>query len=734
MKRLAEFCVDHRKTVFFSWVVVLVIAGIAAGGAGAKFSVNFQLPDSDSTQAINVLKDRFPAQSGDSAQIVYQAKTGTIADFQQQIEQSLAKICTPSQTAKSGCDPGIPYVSGVVSPFEVKQQVAKGGKIAFASVSFSKFSNDIPTGDLNEVITQANKAAGNGLVVAEGGQPIETATNNSGGGSSELISLIGAMVILLLVFGSFVAMGLPILTAVISLGTAISLITLATHIFSVADFAVPLASLIGLGVGIDYALFLMTRYRAGLGEGLEPRQAVIRAVDTAGRAVMFAGITVMIAVLGMVLLGVSFLYGPAVAASLAVLLTMTAALTLLPAMLGKVGDRVDRLRLPGMKPKPRVESPGGRWMRWSRFVERHPLATGGAALVVLVVLTIPVFSLDLGSADAGTDPTGSTTRQAYDLLAEGFGPGFNGPLEVVVELPSGARPITLAAELKRLGAKLGRDPDVAEVGQASLSPDKTAAVLNVIPKTSPQAQETEQLVKRIRSDVAPPFEQSSGTTIHVGGTTAIFADFATVLTEKLPLFIGVVVLLSAILLTAVFRSVFVPLKAVVMNLLSIGASLGIVVAIFQKGWAAGLFGVDAKAPIEPFLPVMVFAIIFGLSMDYEVFLMSRIHEEWEKRRDAPEAVARGLAATGRVITAAASIMVFVFASFALGDDRIIKLFGIGLASAVLIDAVIIRTILVPSIMVLLNRRAWWIPGWLDRLLPKLNVEPPETHEAEPAKT
>jgi RND superfamily putative drug exporter len=720
VKRLATFSVDHRRIVVAAWIAFLVIAGFAAGSVGAKYSEDFQLPDSDSTRAIDVLKDRFPAQSGDTAQIVYKAESGTVEDFKSEIEPTLAAIAK------------LPHISGVVSPFDAKQQISEDGTIAFAGLSFDKFSNDIPVGDLEDVIAEANKAAGDGLQVEEGGQPIETVRfNDQSGGSSELISLIGAIVILLIVFGSFVAMGLPILTAVISLGTALSLITLATHVFDVVDFATQLATLIGLGVGIDYALFLMTRYRAGLGEGLEPREAVIQAVDTAGRAVLFAGITVVIAVLGMILMGVSFLYGPAVASSLAVLLTMSAALTLLPAFLSKVGNRIDSWRLPGMKPKPRIENPDGRWMRWSRFIERRPWVTGLSALAVLVVLTIPVFSLDLGSADAGTDPTDSTTRKAYDLLAEGFGPGFNGPLQVVAEVPDGTSKADITTELKDLGTKLAADSDVASVEPPVLSPNGTAAVINVFPKTSPQDQATENLVKRIRDDIAPPVEQSSGATIHVGGNTAIFSDFASVLTEKLPLFIGVVVLLSAILLTAVFRSVLVPLKAVVMNLLSIGASFGIVVAIFQKGWGASLIGVDSKAPIEAFLPVMVFAIVFGLSMDYEVFLMSRIHEEWEKRKDASEAVARGLAATGRVITAAASIMIFVFASFALGDDRVIKLFGIGLASAVLIDAVLIRTVLVPSIMVLLQKRAWWLPGWLDRILPRLNVEPPHS-ESEPA--
>ena len=464
--------------------------------------------------------------------------------------------------------------------------------------------------------------------------------------------------------------------------------------------------MIGLGVGIDYALFILTRFRNGLDEGMEPREAAIAAIDTAGRAVLFAGITVIIALMGMMLLGLTFLYGVAMAAALAVLFTMIAALTLLPALLTIVGHRVDKLRIPGLgrgssnATKTRAGSAGA--ARSSAGPVLSAVLSGG----LLILLCIPTLSLRLGSNDAGTEPAGTTTREAYDLLAEGFGPGFNGPFVIAAALPEKGDDDGLdAAEAGSSTKTTG----VAATTPVMLNPAKNTAVFQVYPTTSPQSEETTELLDHIRDDLVPPIEAATDTRLHVGGITAIFEDFGTAIAEKLPLFIGVVVLLSALLLMAVFRSVLVPLKAVVMNLLSIGAAFGLIVAVFQWGWGASLIGVDGTGPIISFFPIFLFSIIFGLSMDYEVFLMSRIHEEWERSNDATEAVTRGLALTGRVITAAAAIMVTVFASFMLGDDRIIKLFGLGLASAVFIDAVIIRSVLVPAIMQLFGETSLVAP-------------------------
>jgi putative drug exporter of the RND superfamily len=404
-----------------------------------------------------------------------------------------------------------------------------------------------------------------------------------------------------------------------------------------------------------------------------------------------------------------------------VLFTMIAALTLLPAMLSMVGNWVNRLRIPGLGSGARSIDEGSWWFRWSGRIQRRPWIAALLSGAVLIALCIPTLSLRLGSNDAGTDPAGTTTREAYDLLAEGFGPGFNGPFVLAAELPEKGND----EALQDLRTQLKSEDGVEEVTDVTLNPNKTVGVFQLYPTTSPQSADTTDLLDHIRNDVIPPVEESTGAQVHVGGITAIFEDFGNAISAKLPLFIGVVVLLSALLLMIVFRSLLVPLKAIVMNLLSIGAAFGLIVAVFQWGWGASLIGVDATGPIISFFPIFLFSIVFGLSMDYEVFLMSRIHEEWEHNKDASEAVHRGLALTGRVITAAAAIMVTVFASFMLGEDRIIKLFGLGLASAVFIDAVIIRSVLVPAIMQLLGKRAWWFPAGLDRFLPRLHVEPAE---------
>src|SRR6476620_421624 len=712
MRRFATWTTGHRKTVIIGWIVALIGFGMIAGSVGADFSEEFQLPDSDSKQALDLLEERFPAQSGEAAQIVFKADQGVESPA---VERKMEGVFTKVD--------GFPQVSEVANPYKGggAAAVSDDGKIAYATVQFDVTGDKLNEDDVKEIISIAQGASGDGLQVELGGQPIAETQAEEGEDISFLVGLLAAIIVLLLTFGSVVAMGLPILTALFALGVGISLITLGTHLFPTADFAPFLATMIGLGVGIDYALFILTRFRNGLTEGMEPRDATIAAIDTAGRAVLFAGITVIIALLGMMLLGLSFLYGVAMAASLAVLFTMISALTLLPALLTIVGRRVDRLRIPGFGRGKRSVDEGSWWQRWSKRIQRRPWTAALLSGALLIALCIPALSLRLGTNDAGTEPAGKTTRQAYDLLAEGFGPGFNGPLVIAAALPEKGDDTGMVERRKELKEEAG----VAETTPIVLSPAKTAAVFQVYPTTSPQSEDTTELLDRIRSEVIPPIETRTGTQLHVGGINAIFEDFGNAITEKLPLFIGVVVLLSALLLMIVFRSIWVPLKAMAMNLLSIGAAFGLIVAVFQWGWGASLIGVDSTGPIISFLPIFLFSIVFGLSMDYEVFLMSRIHEEWEHTKDATEAVTRGLALTGRVITAAAAIMVTVFLSLAIGEDRIIKLFGLGLASAVFIDAVIIRSVLVPSIMQLLGTRAWWFPDWLDRILPRLHVEPAE---------
>ncbi len=718
MRRLATWCTGHRKTVILSWIVALVGVGMIAGSVGSDFSEDFKLPASDSTEAFDLLETKFPAQSGDTTTIVFKADEGVSSSAVRRTMEGLFA------EAKA-----LPHVSEVASPYagDGAAAISEDGKIAYATVQYDVFSSELEEGDTAKLIEEAEAANGNGLQVDLGGQPVEEARAEEEGDSSFAIGLLAAVVILLLTFGSVVAMGLPLVTALFALGVGLSLVTLGTHVFDTAEFAPQLAAMIGLGVGIDYALFILTRFRNGLDEGLEPRDASIAAVDTAGRAVLFAGVTVIIALMGMLLLGLSFLYGVAMAAAFAVLMTMIAALTLLPALLTIAGHRVDKLRIPGLGARKPSTTENTRWFRWSREIQRRPVASALLSGGLLLVLCIPTLSLRLGSNDAGTDPAGTTTREAYDLLAEGFGPGFNGPFSIVAALPAKGDDTALT-ELRR---ELAGSEGVAETTPVMLNPAQNTGVFQLYPTTSPQSEKTTELLDHIRDELIPPVERQTGARVHVGGITAIFEDFGTAISDKLPLFIGVVVLLSALLLMAVFRSVLVPLKAIVMNLLSIGAAFGLIVAVFQWGWGGSLIGLDGTGPIISFFPIFLFAIIFGLSMDYEVFLMSRIHEEWERDRDATLAVTRGLALTGRVITAAAAIMVTVFLSFMIGEDRIIKLFGLGLAAAVFIDAVIIRSVLVPALMQLFGERAWWLPSWLDRILPRLHVEPAE---GDPAPT
>jgi RND superfamily putative drug exporter len=518
-------------------------------------------------------------------------------------------------------------------------------------------------------------------------------------------------------------MALPLLSAALSLGVGISVIGLLSNLISMASFSSQLALLIGLGVGVDYALFVVSRYRQALLRGQSSEEAAVEALDTSGRAVLFAGITVCIALLGMFALGVSFLYGVAIAASIVVAFTVVAALTLMPALLGFFGPKLlsrgQRRALAGGTLTTGDESPA--WGRWARTLQKRPALLAGIAALVMLLIAVPFLSLRLGSSDQGSDPADTTTRKAYDLLARGFGPGFNGPLQLVARVDG----LVQEQAFAHVVAAAGRAPDVAAVSPLRVLPGRPGAppvaLARVIPRGSPQDASTTGLVHNLRDNVIPG---ASGGTVRVlvGGQTAIFNDFASVLSSKLPLFVGVVVLLSFLLLMAVFRSLIIPAMAALMNLLAVGAAFGVVTAVFQWGWLAGLIGVTRTGPIEAFLPVMVFAILFGLSMDYEVFLVSRIYEEWHRRRNNRAAIVHGLAATGRTITAAAAIMVLVFAAFVLGGERIIKLFGIGLASAVFLDAVIIRSILVPGLMLAIGERNWYLPKGLDRILPRLNVE------------
>jgi RND superfamily putative drug exporter len=529
----------------------------------------------------------------------------------------------------------------------------------------------------------------------------------------------------MITFGSLIAAGVPLLTAIFALGATLGLVPVISHLVDTPDFAGQLAALIGIGVGIDYALIVVSRYRAEHSRGLSRDDALLLAMDTAGRTVFFAGCTVIIALLGLLLLGLSFLYGAAIASAVAVLLTMLAALTLLPALLSRAGNWIDRVRLPLPGRKARAaklaaaapgESPA--WARWAELVLRRPWPAALVALLILLALAVPALHMRLGTSDAGLDPEGTTTRKAYDLVAEGFGAGTNGAFLLAVQLPEKGD----ASAAQRVAQAAAKDPDVVLVTPPQISKDGEVATITLFPKSGPQDEQTTKLLERLRDERLPAVEKATGAQVYVGGQVASQEDFTSVIAQKLPLFVGMVVLLSALLLMTVFRSVFIPIKAAVMNLLSIGAALGFLTLVFQDGYLADALGVGT-GPIEAFVPVMLFAIVFGLSMDYEMFLVSRVHEEWLRTQDASRAVRNGVASTGRVITAAAAIMIVVFGSFALTGERVITEFGLGLAMAILLDALVIRCLLVPAVMQLVGRYAWWFPTWLERRLPRVAIEP-----------
>jgi putative drug exporter of the RND superfamily len=707
MVNIARWTMAHRRIVVVAWIVAVVGIFAVSGSVGKKTASSFTLPGTGSQQAVDLLQSKFPAQAGDADQIVFQARTGTLTNAadRSSIQAMLARVAR------------LPHVTSVVSPYAAGQQaISRDGAIGFATVNFDESANALPVAAVNRVISTAESARSSTLNVQLGGQAIEQAQQASLGFAT-IVGIAAAIVILLISLGSFAAMGLPIATALLGLGAGIGVITLASHVIDMPSFASELALMIGLGVGVDYALFIVTRFRENYrSNGGDVAQAVEAAINTSGRAVLFAGVTVVIALLGMFALGVSLLSGAAVAASIGVVLVLAASLTLLPALLSLIGRRVGEAggRRSGRQAGP--ERPGF-WLRWVQRVQRRPALTAVAATALMLALAAPALGLRLASSDAGNDPASQTTRQAFDLLAKGFGPGFNGPLQLAVALPQAHD----TAALNSLSQAVKSTPGVVSVTRPELNRDGTAAAVVVYPSTSPQSAQTSSLVTRLRNSVIPPVERSSGARVYVGGATAAQVDFSHVLASKLPLFIGVVVALAALLLLVVFRSFVIPVQAALMNLLSIGASLGIVQAVFERGWGAGLFGSQA-GPIDSFIPVLTFAIVFGLSMDYEVFLVSRVHEEWQARRDPSAAVREGLARTGRVITAAAAVMVAVFAAFAISGDRVLAMFGLAMASAVFLDAIVVRMLLLPAVLELLGRTTWAMPRWLDRRLPRIAIE------------
>ena len=703
LTRLADFSFRRRGTVVLIWLAAMVgIIGIGSTFAG-EYNADYNTPGSDSKAAGDLTEKHFGGYSGQEIYVVWKDEQGAqSADAKQRLEGFF------SQAEK---------VKHIAPHTAIR--VSDDGKIASTTLPLTVPGWDVEKAQGEQLIAAADGNSGDGLQIKLGGDPIYAAQEQS---SPEVLGFLGAAIVLLIAFGSLVAAGLPLIIALVGLGISSGgLIVLLANFIDVPDWTTAVAGLIGIGVGIDYALLVLTRFRSAMHDGKDRHEAVVEAVTTAGRSTIIAGATVVVAVLGLSLTGLGYMYGVALSASLAVLVMMLASITLLPALLSYLGPRVDRLRLPliGRRlrkpPENLSESPAA---RWSHAVQRRPWIAAISATTLLVLLALPALGMRLGFPDAGNDPPGTMTRQAYDLNTEGFGPGTNGPLVVVAELPDSSN----KADIEAFAERVRGDAGVAYVPGAQFSDSGDAALVTLIPKTSPQDEATTDLVNRLRDEVVPATLGKAGIDAKIGGVTAALEDQSDYMTGRMPLFIAGVVGLSFLLLLVAFHSPLISLKAGLMNLLSVGAAYGVMSVVAKGGTVGGIVGIDHEVPIAPFMPVMMFAILFGLSMDYEVFLVSRIREEYLKHGDTRRAVADGVASTARVITAAAAIMVVVFLAFLAAPDVFLKLFGVGLASAIFLDATIVRMVLVPAVMQLLGDRNWWIPEWLERKLPRLDVE------------
>ncbi|MFC9243344.1 MMPL family transporter [Streptomyces sp. NPDC057136] len=714
MAAIARWCLRHRLVAVLIWLFALGGAATAAGFAGSAYSNDYEVPGTESGRATALLQQGFKDLGGDTDTVVWHTSGSSVraTDVEQTMTRTLHAI------------EELPGIGGVTGPYGSAGagQISADGNTAYATVTFDQQADDIPPEQAQALVDTAKAAESDGLQVELGGTAVAL-TEAPSVHLSEAIGVVVAAVVLFLAFGSLAASMLPIATALVSVGTAYAGIVLLGHVMTVADFAPMLGMLIGLGVGIDYALFIVTRHRRGLRRGLSVTDAAQNAVATTGRAVVFAGATVCIALLGMLILRLGFLNGVAIAASLTVVLTVAASVTLLPALLSFIGMRAlsrrERRQLAEKGPQPELTT--GFAARWSAFVERHPKLLGAVAAVVMLVLALPTFGLHLGTSDQGNNPATATTRQAYDLLGEGFGPGVNGPLTIAAQLDGADDRLALDA----LPATLRDTEGVASVSHVAYNSSGDTAFVTVVPDSAPQSQQTSELVDRLRAEVLPEAVDNTSLQAHVGGVTASYDDFAEIIIGKLPLFVGVVIGLGCLLLLLAFRSLGIPLKAAAMNVAAVASSFGVVVAVFQWGWGSELLGLGSAGPIEPFLPVIMVSVLFGLSMDYQVFLVGRMYEEWLETGDNRRAVRVGLAETSRVINSAAVIMISVFLAFVLSGDRVIAMFGIALAAAVALDAFVLRTLLVPALMHMLGGANWWLPGWLDRRLPRISIEPPD---------
>ena len=702
-ERWARFASRNRGKVILAWLAGVAAIGTVAFTAGGEFGSDFRLPGSESQRGVDLLQERFPARAGDNADLVFQAPGGfDNPEIQSRIEALAAEI------------EAIPGVAAVETPYENPAFVSETGTIARGVVRWDQQAQDIPVEDIQHFMAVVDSAADENLGTETGGRVVMMGERTEFG--SEGLGLAAAVVILFLAFGSVVAMGLPIAAALFGIGLGSGLIAILANFFAFPDFTAQFAAMIGIGVGIDYSLLVVTRFREGLHKGMGVEDSVALAVSTAGRAVMFAGCVVALAFFGLFAMGLPAIAYLGAASAGIVMAAVLVSIGLMPSLLSLVGHRIDRWKVPFLHSTEGVDYASG-WYRLSRAIQRRPLPYAIAATSVLLLLAAPVLDMRLGFTDAGNGEETLHTRRAYDLLTEGFGAGFNGPLTIVVDAPAGEA----AAAAESVAAAAAEAEHVARVETPVVNPAGDTAIVTVYPADAPQATGTTELVHNLRSEVIPSALEGTSAEAAVTGFSAVDIDIQDRISERMPWMFAGVIGLSFILLMVVFRSILVPLKAAVMNLLSIGAAYGVIVAIFQWGIGKNLVGVDT-GPIEPFLPMMFFAILFGLSMDYEVFLISRIREIYVRSGDNATAVAEGLTATARVITAAAAIMVAVFLAFVLGDDRVVKMVGIGLATAILVDATIVRLILVPATMELLGNANWWLPGWLSRWLPEVHLE------------
>jgi len=734
--RLARFCVRYRFAVLAAWILLTVALVGVSHRLGDKTNDSVTLPGTNSQQAADALSKSFPDQANGSSPIVLHVANGKLTDskYSQAVNQAAADV------AKA------PDVASVVNPLTSQgaSALSKDQSTGYLSVTLSVSPGAMSVDDAQTIIDAAAKPAqAAGIQVETGGQLGDKVSKPSTE-ISELIGILAAMVILTLTFGTVVAMLLPIATAILGLASTLSIIQILSHTFTVSTVAPTLATMIGLGVGIDYALFIVTRHFRGLRDGLDLRESIARAVATSGGAVTFAGGTVTIALVSLAVAGIPLVTTMGLMAAVAVVVAVLAALTLLPAILAIVGPGINALRVRGRHPAD--HSKQGLWARWAAGVVRRPLVSALAALAILIPLAIPLLSLTLGQKDVAALSTSTTARRAYDLISDNFGPGTNGPLLVAVSLGSpaqassasgssssqgstGSDPRASDPRLQTLEKDVSQTPGVAAVSPVQINQAGTTAYFNAVATTGPAEQATANLVSKLRSSVIPEAEKGTNMRAYVGGSTASNVDLASDISSKLLLQILVVIALSFLLLMLAFRSAVIPAQAAIMNLLSIGAAYGVLIAVFQFGWLHGLIGLDSAVPIVSYVPLFMFAVLFGLSMDYEVFLVSQIKEHADAGEGPKHAVVSGLLTSGRVITAAATIMVFVFGSFVLNGDPTVKQFGIGLAVAVILDATVVRCLLVPARMASLGRANWYLPRWLGRILPRISIEGEEYFKA-----